>query len=79
MSTNNQYHLPELKFNKNGHEIRSDILSLAAQIVRDEHASRLSNFQLAQESGPAPEYPGIERVLLVAEQLYTFVSQTSKK
>ena len=40
MSENKIPGLPEIKFNKNGYEIRSDILGLAEKLVIEEYKDR---------------------------------------
>lgn len=79
--------LPEVKFNKNGYEIRSDILSLAKDMVaQDFHYKYLGWEVTAKKEGDQvvstvdmPQYPGIEKVLETAEKLYGFVNQGTRK
>jgi hypothetical protein len=80
--------LPEIKFNKNGYEIRSDILGLANKLVIEEYKAKLLGWEVSQnkdEEGKivtkvtAPEFPGLEKVLETAQQMYDFVNNNTKK
>lgn len=80
--------LPEVKFNKNGYEIRSDILGLAEKLVIEEYKAKLLGWEVSQtkdEDGKivtkvsAPEFPGLEKVLETAQKMYDFVNQNPKK
>ena len=80
--------LPEIKFNKNGYEIRSDILGLANKLVIEEYKAKLFGWEVSQnkdEEGKivtkvtAPEFPGLEKVLETAQKMYDFVNQNPKK
>jgi hypothetical protein len=80
--------LPEIKFNKNGYEIRSDILGLAEKLVIEEYKAKLLGWEVSQskdEEGKivtkvsVPEFPGLERVLETAQKMYDFVNQNPKK
>ena len=80
--------LPEVKFNKNGYEIRSDILGLAEKLVIEEYKAKLLGWAVSQtkdEDGKivtkvsAPEFPGLEKVLETAQKMYDFVNQNPKK
>ena len=80
--------LPEVKFNKNGYEIRADILAMAkdyvgqdfhykyvgweASIERDKDGKVVTTVQM-------PEYPGLDKVLEAAEKMYNFVNQGNAK
>ena len=80
--------LPEIKFNKNGYEIRSDILGLANKLVIEEYKAKLFGWEVSQnkdEEGKivtkvtAPEFPGLEKVLETAQKMYDFVNTNPKK
>ena len=88
MSDNKFPGLPEVKFNKNGYEIRSDILGLAEKLVIEEYKAKLLGWEVSQskdEDGKivtrvsAPELPGLEKVLETAQKMYDFVNQNPKK
>ena len=88
MSDNKFPGLPEIKFNKNGYEIRTDILGLAEKLVLEEYKAKFMGWELSQkkeEDGTltttvtAPEFPGLEKVLETAQKMYDFVNQNTKK
>jgi hypothetical protein len=65
--TNNTFEMPkapEVKFNKNGYEIRADILKMTGQVI-----SKID----------MPEFPGLDKVLETAEKMYGFVNASTKK
>ena len=77
--------LPELKFNKNGYEIRADILGMAKSLVQDDFHAKFQGWELTatrdEKTGQIvstvqmPEFPGLEKVLETAEKMYGFVNQ----
>ncbi len=80
--------LPEIKFNKNGYEIRSDILGLAEKLVIEEYKAKLLGWEVSQnkdEEGKivtkvtVPEFPGLDKVLDTAQKMYDFVNNNPKK
>ena len=81
--------LPEVKFNKNGYEIRADILALAKDHVTNEFQVKFAGWQLSaakdDKTGQIvtqvgmPEFPGVEKVLEAAEKMYAFVNSGVKK
>jgi hypothetical protein len=81
--------LPEVKFNKNGYEIRSDILALAKDSVMEEYHSKFRGWELStkrdEKTGQLvttvgmPEFPGMEKILEAAEKFYGFVNSGTKK
>lgn len=81
--------VPEVKFNKNGYEIRTDILAMAKDLVQSEYSMKFQGWEMSakrdEKSGQLvttigmPEYPGIEKVLEAAEKMYNFVNQTTKR
>jgi hypothetical protein len=83
---------PEVKFNKNGYEIRTDILDMAKGLVSEEYHSKFRGWEMSvqkdEKTGQVvtkvgmPEFPGLDKVLETAEKMYSFVnagSITSKK
>jgi hypothetical protein len=81
---------PEVKFNKNGYEIRTDILGMAKDMVQSEHTTKFHGWEMSakrdEKTGQIvttvgmPEFPGLDKVLETAEKMYAFVNQgTSKK
>ncbi len=94
MSNNNLFQtpemkLPEVKFNKNGYEIRTEILEMAKDLVSSEFHVKFQGWEMTaerdQKTGQIvtkvgmPEYPGLDKVLETAEKMYSFVNQGVKK
>ena len=77
--------LPEVKFNKNGYEIRTDILGMAKSLVQDDFHAKFQGWELTAtrdaktgqivNTVQMPEFPGLEKVLETAEKMYGFVNQ----
>lgn len=77
--------MPEVKFNKNGYEIRTDILAMAKDLVQSEYSMKFHGWEISAErdtnSGQIiskvnmPEFPGLDKVLETAEKLYNFVNK----
>lgn len=76
--------LPEVKFNKNGYEIRTDILGMAKDLVQSEYSVKFQGWEMSakrdEKTGQIvntvgmPEFPGLEQVLATAEKMYAFVN-----
>ena len=76
--------LPEVKFNKNGYEIRTDILAMAKDLVNQEYSTKFAGWELTakrdEKTGQLvntvamPEFPGLDKVLETAEKMYGFVN-----
>ncbi len=89
MSEFNTPKVPEVKFNKNGYEIRADILAMAKDHVNNEFQVKFAGWQLSaakdEKTGQLvttvgmPEYPGMDKVLEAAEKFYGFVNTGVKK
>ena len=89
MSEFNTPKVPEVKFNKNGYEIRTDILDMAKGLVSEEFHSKFRGWEMSvqrdEKTGQVvttvgmPEFPGIEKVLEAAEKMYAFVNTGVKK
>lgn len=81
--------LPEVKFNKNGYELRTDILAMAKDIVQQEYAMKFQGWELTakrdEKTGQLvstvtmPEFPGMDKILETAEKMYGFVNQGQTK
>jgi len=77
--------LPEVKFNKNGYEIRADVLAMAKDLVQTEYSIKFQGWELTSTKDTAtgqivtsvamPEFPGLDKVLETAEKMYAFVNQ----
>ena len=79
---------PEVKFQKNGYEIRSEILKMAKDLVAEEYHSKFHGWELSvtrDEKGVVttkvgmPEVPGLDQVLATAEKMYAFVNADTPK
>ena len=81
--------LPEVKFNKNGYEIRTDILAMAKEQVENEFNVKFQGWSMTaqrdEKTGQLittvgmPEFPGLDKVIETAEKMYNFVNQAAKK
>ena len=81
--------LPEVKFNKNGYELRTDILAMAKDVVQQEYQMKFQGWELTakrdEKTGQLvttvgmPEFPGLDKVLETAEKMYGFVNQDKSK
>ena len=81
--------LPEVKFNKNGYEIRTDILGMAKDMVQSEYSMKFHGWEMSAERDPKtnqiiskvemPQFPGLDKVLETAEKMYAFVNTGAKK
>ena len=79
--------LPEVKFNKNGYEIRTDILGMAKSLVQDDFQSKFAGWEMTatrdETTGQIvstvtmPQFPGLDKVLETAEKMYSFVNQSN--
>ena len=89
MSENKLPGLPEVKFNKNGYEIRADILKFAQDLVSQEFSYKWQGWEISttrdEKTGQVvskvdmPQYPGVDKVLETAEKMYNFVNQANNK
>ena len=76
--------LPEVKFNKNGYEIRTEILDMAKGLVSEDFHSKFRGWEMSvardEKTGQVltkvemPEFPGLDKVLETAEKMYAFVN-----
>lgn len=81
--------VPEVKFNKNGYEIRTEILEMAKDLVGQEFNYKWQGWEVSvkrdDKTGQVlskvdmPEFPGLDKVLETAEKMYAFVNQGVKK
>jgi hypothetical protein len=79
--------LPEVKFNKNGYELRTDILEMAKDVVQQEYQMKFQGWELTakrdEKTGQLvttvgmPEFPGLDKILETAEKMYGFVNQST--
>jgi hypothetical protein len=76
---------PEVKFNKNGYEIRSEVLGMAKAFTEFEYSVKFAGFEQSATRDPEtgqfvnkvemPEVPGVEKVLENAEKFYDFINR----
>ena len=81
--------LPEVKFNKNGYEIRTDILAMAKELTMNDFQVKFQGWEMTatrdEKTGQIvskvdmPEFPGLDKVLETAEKMYAFVNSGIKK
>jgi hypothetical protein len=80
---------PEVKFNKNGYEIRTDILKMAKDLVAEDYHAKGHGWEVSVErdvkTGQVitnvgmPQFPGLDKVLETAEKMYSFVNAGASK
>lgn len=82
-----EFKAPEVKFNRNGYEIRSDILAMAKDMIQSEYSMKFHGWEMSAEKDDKgvivtkvgmPEFPGLDKVLETAEKMYAFVTQDKK-
>jgi len=81
--------VPEVKFNKNGYEIRTDILGMAKDLTMQDFQVKFQGWELTatrdEKTGQIvnkvdmPSFPGLDKVLETAEKMYSFVNAGTKK
>ena len=81
--------MPKITTNKNGYEIRAEVLKLASVSVWKDYYAKWGQFEQTVERDPktgqvastikGPEVPGSKEVLDAAEQFYNFVTGDTKK
>ena len=81
--------LPEVKFNKNGYEIRTDILGMAKDLTMQDFQVKFQGWEMTatrdEKTGQIvskvdmPQFPGLDKVLETAGKMYEFVNTGVKK
>ena len=76
--------MPEVKFNKNGYEIRTEILGMAKQMAEFEYSAKFQGWEMStardEKTGQYVttvgmlQVPGLEQILQNAEKMYAFVN-----
>lgn len=79
-----KFKTPQVKFNKTGYEIRTEVLGMAKDLVEAEYSSKFAGWELTtkkdEKTGEVvttvgmPQFPGLEQVLETAEKMYNFVN-----
>lgn len=78
--------LPKVSFNKNGYEIRTQVLDMAKSFTEFEHSQKWMGWEITQKRDEKtgeivskvgmPEVPGVDHVLEYAEKFYDFINKT---
>lgn len=79
--------VPQVSFNKNGYEIRAQMLEMAQTQLWQDYNAKWGAFQtsISKEGNEVvtkvemPTVPGVEQVLEAAEKFYAFVNQNTKR
>jgi hypothetical protein len=81
--------MPEVKFNKSGYEIRTDILAMAKDLVQSEWHSKYMGWEIGVKRDEKtnqvvttvgmPEVPGLDKVLETAERMYSFITASKPR
>ena len=79
--------VPQVTFNKNGYEIRAQVLEMAQQQLWNDYHAKFGAFStsVSKEGREVvtkvemPAVPGVDQVLEAAEKFYAFVNQNTKK
>ena len=81
--------LPTFTANKNGYEIRTDILSMAKDLLQQEYQVKFAGWEMTAQRDPKtgqlvstvnmPEFPGLDKILETADKMYNFVGQSTSK
>jgi hypothetical protein len=80
--------VPEVKFTKNGYEIRTEILAMAKDLIAQEYHAKYMGWEVSTERDEKgvittkvgmPEFPGLDKVLETAQRMYDFVNQGNKR
>jgi hypothetical protein len=81
--------LPTFTVNKNGYEIRADVLAMAKDMVQQDFQVKFAGWQMTAQKDEKtgqivttvamPEYPGMDKVLEAAEKMYAFINKGSSQ
>jgi hypothetical protein len=81
--------MPKVTFNKNGYEIRTQVLDMAKQMAEFEYTAKFAQVEMTAKRDPKtnevistvafPEIPGADKVLEAAKKFYDFVNQGAHK
>lgn len=81
--------LPSVDFNKNGYTIRTDVLTMAKDLVEQEYKVKFAGWEMSaqrdEKTGQLvstvamPEFPGLDKILETAERMYGFIGQSTRK
>jgi hypothetical protein len=78
--------MPKVSFNKNGYEIRTQVLDMAKQWNEFEYSQKWLGFETSTKRDPnsgeflttvgMPQIPGVDQVLETAEKFYDFINKS---
>ena len=78
--------LPKVSFNKNGYEIRTQVLEMAKGFEEFQFGSKFAGWEQSVSRDPKtgevvttvemPAVPGVDKVLETAEKFYNFINQS---
>lgn len=81
--------MPKVTFNKNGYEIRTQVLDMAKQLAEFEYSAKFQQVEMTAKRDPKtgeiiqsvefPAIPGADKVLEAAQKFYDFVNQSTHK
>ena len=81
--------LPSVDFNKNGYTIRTDVLTMAKDLVEQEYKVKFAGWEMStqrdEKTGQLvstvgmPEFPGLDKILETAEKMYAFIGQSNTR
>jgi hypothetical protein len=81
--------MPKVNFNKNGYEIRTQVLDMAKSLAEFEYSAKFQQVEMTAKRDPEtgevvqsvnfPEIPGADKVLEAAQKFYDFVNQGANK
>lgn len=79
--------MPKVNFNKNGYEIRAQVLEMAQSQVWQDYHTKWGQFETSLKKQGSelvtkvelPIVPGVDQVLEAAEKFYNFVNGTNNK
>jgi hypothetical protein len=81
--------MPKVNFNKNGYEIRTQVLDMAKSMAEFEYSAKFQQVEMTAKRDPEtgeviqsvqfPEIPGADKVLEAAQKFYNFVNNGATK
>lgn len=79
--------MPQVKFNKNGYEIRTQVLEMAKGYEEFSYTSKFAGWEQSVERDEKgvvvnkvtmPEVPGVDQILTTAQKFYDFINNAGK-
>lgn len=82
-------YIPEVKFNKNGYEIRTQVLEMAKGFEEFNYSAKFQGWEQSVERDTKtgqvvtkvemPSVPGVDKILETAQKFYDFINQNNSK